>query len=64
MLVAFGFDEEINGPQEAAFLARHLEETRGKDSIELIIDEGGGGIHKAYGGLFAFPEVGEKDTLL
>lgn len=39
ILAGFGFDEEISGPQGAQFIAKHLEDTRGKDSIELIVDE-------------------------
>jgi Gly-Xaa carboxypeptidase len=60
VLAAFGFDEEISGPQGAQFLAAHIEETRGKDSIELIVDEGGLGFKEMYGALFALPAVGEK----
>ena len=61
VMAAFGFDEEISGPQGAKFLAAHIEGTRGKDSIELIVDEGGGfGFKEMYGALFALPAVGEK----
>ena len=60
VMAAFGFDEEISGPQGAKFLAAHIEETQGRDSIELIVDEGGLGFKELYGALFALPAVGEK----
>jgi Gly-Xaa carboxypeptidase len=60
VLAAFGFDEEISGPQGAKFLAAHIEKIRGKDSIELIVDEGGLGFKELYGSVFALPAVGEK----
>lgn len=63
IFAAFGFDEEISGPRGAKFLAEHLEETRGKDSMELIIDEGGLGIKKLYGKMFVLPGLGEKGYL-
>jgi len=60
ILAGFGFDEEISGPQGAQFIAKHLEETRGEDSIELIVDEGGLGIQEVDGATFALPGLGEK----
>jgi len=60
ILAVFGFDEEISGPQGAQFIAKHLENTRGKDSIELIVDEGGLGIQMVDGATFALPGLGEK----
>jgi Gly-Xaa carboxypeptidase len=60
ILAGFGFDEEISGPQGAKFIAAYLEETRGKDSIDLIIDEGGLGITEMNGATFALPGLGEK----
>jgi len=60
IMAGFGFDEEISGPQGAQFIARHLEETKGKDSIDLIIDEGGLGIKDMNGATFALPGLGEK----
>ncbi|KAJ5050316.1 uncharacterized protein L3040_002199 [Drepanopeziza brunnea f. sp. 'multigermtubi'] len=59
-LASFGFDEEISGLQGAKFIADHLENTRGKNSIELILDEGGLGIAEMQGAVFALPGVGEK----
>lgn len=60
MMAGFGFDEEISGWQGAFYIAKHLEDTKGKDSFELIIDEGGLGIKEMYGAMFVLPGVGEK----
>ncbi|KAI9743933.1 MAG: hypothetical protein M1818_002667 [Claussenomyces sp. TS43310] len=64
MLTGFGFDEEISGWRGAQHIAHHLEEKLGKNSIELIIDEGGLGIIDLYGATFALPSLGEKGGLL
>lgn len=60
IMAGFGFDEEISGPQGARFIAQHLQETKGKDSVDLIIDEGGLGIRDMDGATFALPGLGEK----
>ncbi|KAG0653066.1 putative carboxypeptidase [Hyphodiscus hymeniophilus] len=60
MMAGFGFDEEISGWQGAFYIAKQLEDTKGKDSFELIIDEGGLGIKEMYGSMFVLPGVGEK----
>ncbi|KAH8808695.1 hypothetical protein F5884DRAFT_858217 [Xylogone sp. PMI_703] len=60
MLAAFGFDEEISGWQGAKFLSQHIQDLKGKDSLDLIIDEGGGGVGQFYGANFVFPSVAEK----
>ena len=60
MLAAFGFDEEISGFQGAQYLAEYLEKTKGRDSIELILDEGGLGVKDMGGAVFALPGLGEK----
>ena len=60
IMAGFGFDEEISGWQGAFYIAKHLEDTKGKDSFELIIDEGGLGIKDMYGAMFVLPGVGEK----
>lgn len=60
ILAGFGFDEEISGHQGAKFIAKYLEETRGKDSIDLIVDEPGLGIQEVDGATFALPALGEK----
>jgi Gly-Xaa carboxypeptidase len=62
ILAGFGFDEEISGPQGARFISKHLGDTKGKDSIDLIIDEGGLGIKGINGATFALPGLGEKGT--
>ena len=49
--------------QGAFYIAKHLEETKGKDSFELIIDEGGLGIKEMYGSMFVLPGVGEKGKI-
>jgi Gly-Xaa carboxypeptidase len=69
ILARFRFDEDISGPQRAQFIARHLEETRGRASIDLIVDEGGLGIQEVDGATFALPGLGERvsvsqDTLM
>lgn len=63
MLAAFGFDEEISGWHGAAYLSKHIEETWGAGSIELIIDEGGLGIKEMYGTMFVLPGLGEKGRI-
>lgn len=63
ILAGFGFDEEISGWQGAAYIAKHLEEHWGRNSIDLIIDEGGLGIKDMYGAKFALPASGEKGML-
>jgi len=60
ILAGFGFDEEISGYKGAAYISKYLEKEFGKDSIELIIDEGGLGIRDLYGAQFALPALGEK----
>ncbi|KAL5325634.1 hypothetical protein ACEPPN_006762 [Leptodophora sp. 'Broadleaf-Isolate-01'] len=60
LLAGFGFDEEISGYQGAQFIAEYLETARGKDSIDLILDEGGLGIIEMDGAVFALPGLGEK----
>ena len=60
MMAAFGFDEEISGPRGARYIGAYLEETKGKDSIDLIIDEGGLGIKDMFGKTFALPGLAEK----
>lgn len=60
LLIAFGFDEEIGGWQGAQYLSQHIQDAKGKGSLELIMDEGGLGIQELYGAKFALPGVGEK----
>jgi Gly-Xaa carboxypeptidase len=63
MLASFGFDEEISGHHGAAYLAKEIENARGTDSIELVIDEGGLGIKEMYGVTFVLPGLGEKGRI-
>ncbi len=60
LLAGFGFDEEVSGFRGARYISKHLEDTWGKDSIDLIIDEGGLGIKEMGGATFALPGLGEK----
>lgn len=57
---AFGFDEEIGGPQGAASIAPLLVERYGKHGIALLIDEGGNAVSQEYGKTFVLPGIGEK----
>ncbi|WVO21424.1 uncharacterized protein IAS62_002732 [Cryptococcus decagattii] len=59
VILAFGIDEETGGKVGALNINQWLEEKYGKDSMALLIDEGGG-IESAWGQLFAAPSVGEK----
>lgn len=61
IVLAFGFDEECSGVLGASSIAAYLEERFGRNSMVLILDEGGMGI--SYGGnntLYALPAVMEK----
>ena len=44
VILAFGFDEESKGWEGAGHIAPYLEEKYGKDSMAIILDEGGLGI--------------------
>ncbi|KAF2200383.1 vacuolar carboxypeptidase-like protein Cps1 [Delitschia confertaspora ATCC 74209] len=59
LILSFGFDEEISGPQGAAHLASYILEKHGKNSIAAIVDEGAGTFN-VWGAKFAMPGVGEK----
>jgi len=59
IIMSFGFDEEVSGPQGAGHLAPFLLERYGKDSIAVIVDEGAG-ISSLWGSTFAQPGVAEK----
>ncbi|KAL4924578.1 Gly-Xaa carboxypeptidase [Aspergillus undulatus] len=70
VVLAFGFDEEAQGYIGAARIAPVLEERYGKDGIEFILDEGGGGLstlHSSSGEdenvIYALPDVGEKGAV-
>ncbi|KAF8660451.1 hypothetical protein AX16_001631 [Volvariella volvacea WC 439] len=60
IIIAFGQDEEISGPQGASNIAKHLESIYPKHGIAMIVDEGGMGLSNLYGTDFALPGVAEK----
>lgn len=59
LVLSFGFDEESAGSQGAGRLAQAILDRYGKDSVEIIVDEGSG-LEKQWGTLFALPAVAEK----
>ncbi|KAF8631930.1 hypothetical protein AX15_002183 [Amanita polypyramis BW_CC] len=59
VVLAFGFDEEVNGLQGAATLAEALKARFGKDGFAFVVDEGAGFAQK-YGSVFATPGIAEK----
>lgn len=59
VLLSFGFDEEVSGPQGAGHLGPFIYERYGTDGIAAIVDEGAG-FTKAWGMQVALPGVGEK----
>ncbi|KAL4754822.1 hypothetical protein BDW72DRAFT_103205 [Aspergillus terricola var. indicus] len=76
IILAFGFDEEAQGHIGAARIAPVLEEKYGKDGVEFILDEGGGGITTLRSSssstgeefedenvIYALPDVGEKGAV-
>lgn len=60
VLLAFGFDEECSGLKGAGSIAAHLESVWGKDSLAIILDEGGMGLQQIDDVLYALPAVTEK----
>ncbi|KAG2121174.1 hypothetical protein BD769DRAFT_1361534 [Suillus cothurnatus] len=67
LILSYGFDEESKGIEGAGHLARYLEETYGRDSFALLLDEGGTWTKSLYmdmGGIvFATPSISEKGYL-
>ncbi|KAJ7155281.1 hypothetical protein C8R46DRAFT_438384 [Mycena filopes] len=61
--IAFGFDEEGGGVRSARYIAAHLEELYGLDSILLIVDEGGGILPNHHGRTWIAPSLGEKGSV-
>ncbi|KAJ4405663.1 hypothetical protein N0V82_010285 [Gnomoniopsis sp. IMI 355080] len=59
VVLSFGFDEESAGSQGAGHLAQAILDRYGKDSVEIIVDEGSG-LANQWGTLFALPAVAEK----
>ena len=65
ILLAFGFDEESSGKYGAGSIAKYLEDTYGRESMVLLLDEGGSGIDSVKGEdgkevVYAVPAVMEK----
>jgi Gly-Xaa carboxypeptidase len=59
LVLSFGFDEEVSGPQGAKHLAEHLLKKLGHNSIAAIVDEGAVNV-ESWGANFAIPGVTEK----
>lgn len=59
VVLPFGFDEEVSGPQGAGHLAPFLLARYGPDGIAVVVDEGSG-FSNAWGMRTALPGVGEK----
>ncbi|KIY67415.1 carboxypeptidase S [Cylindrobasidium torrendii FP15055 ss-10] len=59
VVLSFGFDEEVSGPQGAQELAKELKASYGEDAFALIVDEGSGYVD-TYGTPLATPGIGEK----
>ncbi|KAL6712294.1 hypothetical protein ACN47E_000171 [Coniothyrium glycines] len=59
LILSFGFDEEVSGPQGAKHLSKYLLSKLGHNSIAAIIDEGAVNI-ESWGANFAIPGVAEK----
>ncbi|KAK7993674.1 hypothetical protein PG989_007055 [Apiospora arundinis] len=61
IIVALGFDEECSGRRGAGEIGKYLEEQYGKQSMAIILDEGGMGLDLLEGkALYALPAVMEK----
>ncbi|KAI2620872.1 peptidase family M20/M25/M40 [Xylaria nigripes] len=60
IILAFGFDEECTGRRGATTIGPYLENLYGKNSMALILDEGGMGLQLLDGILYALPGVMEK----
>ncbi|KAG8689824.1 hypothetical protein FRC11_000339 [Ceratobasidium sp. 423] len=62
ILVGFGIDEESTGLYGAHRISKYIEEHYGKNSISMLVDEGGG--IENFGGIsVALPAIGEKGYL-
>ncbi|KAI1434655.1 peptidase family M20/M25/M40 [Xylaria sp. CBS 124048] len=61
IILAFGFDEECTGRRGATTIGPYLEKLWGKNSMALILDEGGMGLELLGNDtLYALPAVTEK----
>lgn len=63
VVLAFGFDEESHGWNGAGEIAKVLEKRYGRDSFELLLDEGGMGLQTLGDVVYALPGVGEKGSI-
>jgi len=54
VLLSFGFDEEVSGPEGAGHLAPFITERYGEDSVAVIVDEGST-FSTVWGQVFALP---------
>ncbi|KAJ7061191.1 hypothetical protein C8F01DRAFT_1057798 [Mycena amicta] len=63
--VAFGFDEEGGGVRSAGYISAHLEDLYGRDSLFLVVDEGGliQPPSSPSSPLFITPSLGEKGSV-
>lgn len=61
VVLAFGCDEEVNGPQGAGHIAPFLLDRYGKNGVAAIVDEGNS-FMKAWGSVFAAPGTSEKGS--
>ncbi|KAJ7071683.1 hypothetical protein C8F01DRAFT_1111423 [Mycena amicta] len=63
--VAFGFDEEGGGVRSAGYISAHLENLYGRDSLFLVVDEGGliQPPSSPSSPLFITPSLGEKGSV-
>lgn len=60
VIIALGFDEEDVGLEGASHIGNYLEKRYGKDSMFMILDEGGNIAEDIYGIDLALPDTGEK----
>ncbi|TYJ51654.1 hypothetical protein B9479_007759 [Cryptococcus floricola] len=64
IILSHGYDEEeVFARRGQGHIAPFLEERYGKDSLLMVIDEGGGTQDDFYGEAFALPGMGEKGYL-
>ncbi|KAJ7450373.1 hypothetical protein FB451DRAFT_1052311 [Mycena latifolia] len=68
ILISFGFDEEGSSSNarlqhSARYIAAHIEEVYGLDSIFMIVDEGGGIMADHFGQTWVAPATGEKGSV-
>jgi Gly-Xaa carboxypeptidase len=62
VILAHGYDEETSGLQGALKISEHLEQSYGRDSMLMVIDEGMES-ERFYGTAFALPATTEKGYL-